>query len=215
MEPATRLKPGEVNLGTTIMAVQYADGVIIGADSRTTTGSYIANRVTDKLTKVHDLVFCCRSGSAADTQAVADMVHYYLQLYAVQEGERPPVKIAANLFRELCYTNKDALSAGIIVAGWDKYDGPSVYTIPLGGSIHKQPFSIGGSGSTYIYGYCDAAYKEGMTKEEAITFTKNSIALAMSRDGSSGGVIRLAIIDKTGVERIFVPGNQLPRFWEG
>jgi len=31
----------------------------------------------------------------------------------------------------------------------------------------------------------------------------------MSRDGSSGGVIRLAIIDKDGVERIFVPGNQL------
>lgn len=33
------------------MAVQYNGGVVIGADSRTTTGSYIANRVTDKLTK--------------------------------------------------------------------------------------------------------------------------------------------------------------------
>ncbi|KAI8822633.1 nucleophile aminohydrolase [Fimicolochytrium jonesii] len=210
-----RLKPGEVNLGTTIMAVQFADGVIIGADSRTTTGSYIANRVTDKLTCVHELVYCCRSGSAADTQAVADIVHYHLQLYAVQEGERPPVRVAANLFREMCYQNKDNLSAGIIVAGWDQYEGPSVYSVPLGGSIHKQPFSIGGSGSTYIYGYCDATYKEGMTKEEAIVFTKNSIALAMSRDGSSGGVIRLAVITKDGVERIFVPGNKLPRFWEG
>jgi len=37
--------------------------------------------------------------------------------------------------------------------------------------------------------------------------------LAMSRDGSSGGVIRLAIIDKDGVERIFVPGNQLVIFF--
>ena len=36
-----RLKAGEVNLGTSIMAVQFKDGVIIGADSRTTTGSYI------------------------------------------------------------------------------------------------------------------------------------------------------------------------------
>ncbi|KAJ3011400.1 Proteasome subunit beta type-1 [Thoreauomyces humboldtii] len=211
----TRLKPGEVDLGTTIMAVKFANGVIIGADSRTTTGSYIANRVTDKLTMVHDRIYCCRSGSAADTQAVADMVHYYLQLYTAQEGERPPVETAANLFRELCYTNKDGLSAGIIVAGWDKYKGPSVYTIPLGGSIHEQPFSIGGSGSTYIYGYCDANFRDDMTKEEAIKFTKNSIALAMSRDGSSGGVIRLAIIDESGVERIFVPGNQLPTFWEG
>ena len=32
----------------------------------------------------------------------------------------------------------------------------------------------------------------------------------MSRDGSSGGVIRLAVITKDGVERKFVPGDQLP-----
>lgn len=32
----------------------------------------------------------------------------------------------------------------------------------------------------------------------------------MSRDGSSGGVIRLAVITKDGVERLFVPGNKLP-----
>jgi CRISPR/Cas system CSM-associated protein Csm3 (group 7 of RAMP superfamily) len=37
-----------------------------------------------------------------------------------------------------------------------------------------------------------------------------ALALAMSRDGSSGGVIRLAVITKDGVERLFVPGNELP-----
>ena len=42
-----------------------------------------------------------------------------------------------------------------------------------------------------------------------------AVSLAMSRDGSSGGVIRLAVITKEGVERIFVPGNKLPTFWEG
>lgn len=40
-----------------------------------------ANRVTDKLTHVHDRIYCCRSGSAADTQAIADIVHYYLQIH--------------------------------------------------------------------------------------------------------------------------------------
>ncbi|KAJ3417031.1 Proteasome subunit beta type-1 [Chytridiales sp. JEL 0842] len=197
------------------MAVQFKDGVIVGADSRTTTGSYIANRVTDKLTPVHERIFCCRSGSAADTQAVADIVNYYLQVFAMTEGERPRVHTAAALFQELCYSNKDALSAGIIVGGWDKYDGPSVYSIPLGGSLHKQPFAIGGSGSTFIYGYCDATYKEGMSREECIEFTKNAISLAMSRDGSSGGVIRLAVITEGGVERIFCGGKDVPVFYEG
>ena len=37
----------------------------------------------------------------------------------------------------------------------------------------------------------------------------------MSRDGSSGGVIRMCAITEEGVERLFVPGDQLPKFWEG
>lgn len=53
---------------TTIMAACYKDGVVLGADSRTSTGSYVANRVTDKLTKLSDHIYVCRSGSAADTQ---------------------------------------------------------------------------------------------------------------------------------------------------
>ena len=48
---------------TTIMAVEYDGGVVMGADSRTSSGSYIANRVSDKITYVHDKVlflFCSR-----------------------------------------------------------------------------------------------------------------------------------------------------------
>ncbi|KAJ7904336.1 nucleophile aminohydrolase [Mycena olivaceomarginata] len=198
-----QLKAGEVNLGTSIMAVQFANGVVIGADSRTTTGSYIANRVTDKLTHVHDRVYC------SDTQAVADIVHYYLQLFSQSSGAPPPVHTAASMFQKLCYENKDALSAGIIVAGWDKEVGPSVYNIPLGGGLFRQPWAIGGSGSTYVYGYCDATYKEGWGSR------RDALALAMSRDGSSGGVIRMCVITEEGVERLFVPGNELPKFWTG
>jgi len=209
------LKSGEVNLGTSIMAVQFKDGVIIGADSRTTTGSYIANRVTDKLTHIHDRIYCCRSGSAADTQAIADIVHYYLQMYSQTAGEPPSVRIATALFQKLCYENKDALSAGIIVAGWDKDAGPSVYNIPLGGGMFRQPWAIGGSGSTYVYGYCDATFRDNWGRDETVEFVKNTLALAMSRDGSSGGVIRMCVITEDGVERLFVPGDQLPKFWEG
>ena len=41
---ANRLKKGEVNLGTSIMAVAFEGGVVIGADSRTTMGSYIVGK---------------------------------------------------------------------------------------------------------------------------------------------------------------------------
>jgi 20S proteasome subunit beta 1 len=91
----------------------------------------------------------------------------------VQEETPPTVEVAANLFQKLVYENKNALMAGIIIGGWDAVHGPSVYAIPLGGSLHKRPFAIGGSGSSYIYGFCDANYREGMSKEECIQFTKN------------------------------------------
>jgi 20S proteasome subunit beta 1 len=82
----------------------------LGADSRTTTGAYIANRVTDKLTRVHDTIWCCRSGSAADTQAVADIVQYQLGLFAMTNGKPPMTQTAASIFQEICYANKDRLS---------------------------------------------------------------------------------------------------------
>ena len=192
------------------MAVEYDGGVVLGADSRTSTGTYVANRVSDKLTPVHDRVYCCRSGSAADTQAISDMVRGALEQHAIDLGRPPKVHTAAHMFRSPCYEYKDSLSASIIVAGWDEFEGGQVYTVPLGGSVMRQPFSIGGSGSTYIYGHCDAEYKPGMTKEECLDFVKTALSLAMGRDGSSGGVIRTVCIDKDGVTRSFLGGNELP-----
>ena len=61
-----------------------------------------------------------------------------------QSYGEPTVSIAANVLNQLCYENRDALMAGIIVAGWDKDVGPSVYNIPLGGGVFRQPWAIGG-----------------------------------------------------------------------
>mmetsp|Transcript_11459 Transcript_11459/g.36559 ORF Transcript_11459/g.36559 Transcript_11459/m.36559 type:complete len:213 (+) Transcript_11459:57-695(+) len=195
------LKEGEVSTGTTIMAVAYDGGVIMGADSRVSTGTYIANRVSDKVSHLHDKIFMCRSGSAADTQAVSDYVRHYLGSHAIEVGKPPLVKTAANLAKRICYTNKEQLLAGVIVAGHDDADGGSVYVIPLGGTCLKVPFAIGGSGSTYIYGHVDHTYKPNMSLAECKVFVKEAVTRAMCRDGSSGGIIRLVCINADGVER--------------
>lgn len=202
------LKKGEVSLGTSIMAVTFKGGVILGADSRTTTGTYIANRVTDKLTQIHDTIYCCRSGSAADTQAVADIVKYHMQIYASQlpSGEKPSTAVAANVFQELCYNNKDSLSAGIICAGYDSKSQGSVYSIPIGGSIHKQEYAIAGLGSTFIYGWCNENYKPDMEEDQCVEFIKTALAEAIKWDGSSGGLIRMVVLTERGVDRkVFYP----------
>jgi 20S proteasome subunit beta 1 len=61
-----------------------------------------------------------------------------------------------------------------------------VYNIPLGGGLFRQPWAIGGSGSTYVYGYCDATYKEGWGRDETIQFVKNSKQIPFLLFGKRG-----------------------------
>lgn len=70
-------------------------------------------------------------------------MHQHCQVYTSVYGHAPPVATVATLFEKLCYENKDQLSAGIIVAGWDE-EGGGVFNIPLGGGIFQQPWAIGG-----------------------------------------------------------------------
>jgi len=206
----SNLRPTELSSGTTILAIPFPGGVVMGADSRVSTGTYVANRTSDKIAQLHDTIWCCRSGSASDTQALTDYVKHYLGQLAVETGRSPTVKVAAHLMRKLCYENKDNLLAGVIVGGWDAVDGGSVYNIPLGGSCIKMPFAVGGSGSTFIYGLLDSEFRPGMSREEAHDLVKLAISHAMARDGSSGGIIRTVVVTEEGNAREYVPGDQLP-----
>merc|ERR1719343_1672548 len=199
-----------VSTGTTIMAIEFNGGVVMGADSRTSTGDYVANRASRKISKVHDNIFVCRCGSAADTQALTGFVQHYLGQHAVELGKLPTVNTAANLFKLIAYQNKDNLLAGLIVAGFDEKLGGQVYSIPLGGSKVRVPMAVDGSGSGYIAGFCDEFYKPKMTKAEALEFVQRAVAHAMARDGSSGGVIRTLVISAAGLEESVIEGNKLP-----
>jgi 20S proteasome subunit beta 1 len=111
------------------------------------------------------------------------------------------VSEAAAEFRRFCYNYRDSLLAGIIVAGYDDINGGQVFSVPLGGMVIRQSCTIGGSGSSYIYGHVKENYRENMPKEECVEFVKKSIFHAMYHDGSSGGVCRIGIITKDGIER--------------
>jgi 20S proteasome subunit beta 1 len=205
------MKPeAAVKTGTTIMAVTYEGGVVLGADTRTSTGDYVANRASRKISKVLDNIYVCRCGSAADTQALTGFVINYLTQHQVELGEQPTVNTAANLFRMIAYNNKDNLMAGLLIAGYDEKRGGQIYSIPLGGTLHRVPFACDGSGSGYISGYIDANFRPGMTKDEALGLVQKSIAHAMSRDGSSGGMIRTLVVSADGLEEGVLPGNKLP-----
>lgn len=49
----------------------------------------------------------------------------------------------------------------------------------LNGLLTRQPFAVGGSGSSYVYGFVDAEYRKGMSKEECQQFVVNSKLLLL------------------------------------
>lgn len=244
------------------MAATFEGGVVLGADSRTSTGNFVANRAADKITPLADKVWICRcgnaarsrrwatsyaqcpvwtsadscylpaprgalstassdrrrrSGSAADTQNVSWNVSHALEQHCQATQEPVDVRTAASIVQQVVYRYKDHLQAGLIVAGWDKvtasrtasahfrgdtaiawpsmprhrlldafvdperrsqqliyarvwetrvgdaallpwcaqHEGGTVWALPLGGTLFKEPYHIGGSGSAYITGWCD------------------------------------------------------------
>ena len=193
------------------MAATFDGGVVMGADSRTSTGDFVANRCADKITQLADRVWICRSGSAADTQNVSWMACSLLEQQCQATQRAIDVRTAANVVRQIVYPNKDRLQAGLLVAGWDEKEGGAVWALPLGGALTKEQYHIGGSGSAYITGWCDQHWRIGMTRDECRAFVTQAVGHAMSRDGSSGGSIRLVIIDEKGAEREFIPGEEVAR----
>lgn len=190
------------------MAVTFDQGVLLGADSRTTSGVFIPSKVSDKIEPIHRRIFCLRSGNSAHTQTISRYVRHYLNMQSVEEGSLPQVSTAAKLFASICYSNKNFLQASVICAGWDEVQGGQVYEIPLGGSLMKEPYAIGGSGSSYIYGFCDANWRENMSLTDAKAFVIKALSLAINRDGGSGGVIRLTTVTPAEVTREWVPREE-------
>lgn len=44
-------------------------------------------------------------------------------------------------------------------------------------------------------------FRDGMSREEAEDLVSTALQLAMARDGSSGGLVRLVTVDKDGAKR--------------
>lgn len=125
----------------------------------------------------------------------------YINQFAIEYEDKPLVKVAARILQQFQYEYKDHLSAAVIVCGVDNLDGPQIYSVGIGGTVTKQQIALSGSGSAFIYGYCDTNFKSNMSRQDAKNFIKNAISLAMFRDNSSGGIIRLMDVTSKGYTR--------------
>jgi len=147
--------------GTTLVAAHYKGGIIVGADSRSSRGSFVASRHATKVTPVARHVVVARSGSAADTQRLAEHVAAALRMAEMSDylsgggggGYAASVRSAAHVLSRAAYAGKGHLSAALLCAGWDPLDGMQLFSCPQGGALLPSgSFAIAGSGAPSVLG---------------------------------------------------------------
>lgn len=192
--------------GTTLVAVETADGIVVGTDSRTSKGTFISSRVTDKITPLNEQIVLLRAGSTSDSQAIADIIMYLAEANSIMDDEPITVYNVAQYARKFHYNYREQLSSVVIVAGYDDFKQGQIYAVSSGGYTVRQPVYISGSGSTMIHAFIDANWHPGIGTEEAVEMVKKAVYLAQVHDGMSGGVIHIGRINKDGTNKqIFRP----------
>lgn len=156
----------------------------------------------------------CRSGSAADTQWLGKQAKRQFRARKLERpGYRPSVSEVAHFLRyQMRSSNSeggDGLQASLICAGYDKEkNGGQIFGITPGGSLWEEDnFCVSGSGSTILLGYLDdtlqhqkQSFASDFTEEEATALVTKLLRLSIARDGSSGGLVRLYVINRNGLE---------------
>lgn len=191
-----------ISLGTTLVAIKYEDGVVVAADTRTSMSTYVSHRFAHKIVPVNHHVVLCRSGSSAATQWLAECLSQVQdEIYHKWDEQLSVCQVAHWLRREMKRTNVEG--ASLLVAGYDaEKSEPRIFTVAQSGALLETfgPYAAAGSGSTLVTGYLDQEIKtkENLSEQRAVELCKNAVQLAIDRDGSSGGLIRLCIVSKEG-----------------
>lgn len=196
-----------ISMGTTLVAIKYRGGVVVGADSRTSVSGYVSHRFAHKIAPLTDHTVLLRSGSAADTQQIAESARMTFLHRRYRCGIVPTVSQVAHWIRSTVYEESTEGVVSLLVAGFDPESLKSrIFSVsPSGALIEEKTFAVSGSGSTYVLGYLDHHVSGDLSENEAIELCQKAIELAIDRDGSSGGRFNIIVINGLGRRIVETP----------
>lgn len=84
---------------STSRTVLPQDGVVLGADTRSTAGSTVADKNCEKIHYIAPNIYCCGAGTAADTENVTGMVSSQLVLHRYGTGRASRVVTAMTMLK--------------------------------------------------------------------------------------------------------------------
>ncbi|CAL6311768.1 unnamed protein product [Bathycoccus prasinos] len=185
--------------GTTISGVIYADGVVLGADTRSTNGETVADKNCEKIHYIAPNIYCCGAGTAADTEAVTGMVSSALFLHRKSTLRESRVVSAQSILKSHLFKYQGHVGAALVLGGFDIH-GPQLFTVYPHGSSDCLPYATMGSGSLAAMSIFESDYKDGMSEDEAKLLVARSIRAGIFNDLGSGSNIDLCVLSRAGTK---------------
>jgi len=188
----------DFNKGTTTLAFEFKEGVLVAVDARATQGPFISSNNVRKVIEINDFLLGTMAGGAADCQFWEKYVAMQCRIFELRHGERVSVASASMMLAGIMRQYRGyGLSMGTMFTGSDKH-GASLYYIDDDATrLRGQMFAVG-SGGTFAYGVLDTNYSWDMSVDEAVKLGIRAIASATYKDSASGGVVRVYHVNRHG-----------------
>jgi proteasome beta subunit len=191
-EPAAGEAPG-VPHGTTVLALRYRDGVVMGGDRQASEGYQVASRRIEKIFKTDDLSGVGIAGAAGPAMEMARLFQTELEHYEKVEGENLSLDGKANKLGQMIRMNLPLAMQGLVVlpifAGFDERSGTGrlfKYDV-TGGRYEEIDYFAQGSGGKDARDSLKKRYRRELPREDAVHVAIEALIDASEEDLGTGG----------------------------
>jgi proteasome beta subunit len=185
--------PAGITHGTTVLAIRYADGVVMAGDRRATSGNLISHRTMEKVYPADRYSGVAIAGAAGPAMDMVKLFQLQLEHYEKVEGVGLSLEGKANQLSGMVRAHLPAAMQGLVVvplfAGYDlrRRQGRLFQYDVTGGRYEEANFAATGSGSLHAGTVVKLGWREGMSRADAIDLAISALFQAADEDSATGG----------------------------
>jgi proteasome beta subunit len=188
------LGPGpEFRHGTTVVALRFADGIVMAGDRRATEGHIIAHRSMEKVFPADRYSAVAIAGAAGPAVEMVRLFQTQLEHYEKVEGVVLSLEGKANQLSQMVREHLPMAMQGLAVvplfAGYDLARGTGrIFTYDVtGGHYEETEHNATGSGGRDARTTIKLGYRSGMVRDDAVELAIESLYEAADEDSATGG----------------------------
>ena len=183
----------DVTHATTVVAIRYADGVLMAGDRRATSGNLISHRAMEKVFPADRHSGVAIAGAAGPAMEMVKLFQLQLEHYEKVEGTQLSLEGKANQLSAMVRGHLPAAMQGFAVvplfAGYDlrRSIGRLFQFDVTGGRYEEADHASTGSGSLHAGTVVKLGFREGLSEDEVVTLALQSLWQAADADSATGG----------------------------